>query len=91
MIQIGVSSVGSIHLSSIQEDFDQMKADPLNPRKATQKAWELVYDPDLLVEVHGVLRTSDFALKEEALKYYAEICTKLRSDLRQDALLASQG
>ena len=64
MIQIGVSSVGSIHLSSIQEDFDQMKADPLNPRKATQKAWELLYDPELLVEVHGVLRTSDFALKE---------------------------
>ena len=49
----------------------------------------MVYDPELLVEVHGVLRTSDFALKEEALKYYAEICTKLRSDLRQDALLTS--
>ena len=51
----------------------------------------MLYDPELLVEVHGVLRTSDFALKEEALKYYAEICTKLRSDLRQDALLASHG
>ena len=91
MIQIGVSAVGSIHLSSIQEDFDQMKADPLAPGRATQKPWELLYDPELLVEVHGARRTSDFALREEALRYYAEICTKLRTDLRQDALLASQG
>ena len=83
--------MGSIHLSSIQEDYDQMKADPLAPRRAAQKPWELLYDPELLVEVHGALRTSDFALREEALKYYAEICTKLRTDLRQDALLASQG
>ena len=83
--------MGSIHLSSIQEDFDQMKADPLAPRRAAQKPWELLYDPELLVEVHGALRTSDFALREEALRYYAEICTKLRTDLRQDALLASQG
>ena len=83
--------MGSIHLSSIQEDFDQMKADPLAPRRAAQKPWELLYDPDLLVEVHGALRTSDFALREEALKYYAEICTKLRTELRHNALLASQG
>lgn len=55
-----------------------MRGDPLAPKKATKKPWELLYDPDLLVELHGELKTSDFALKDEALKYFAEACTTLR-------------
>ena len=56
VIQLRVSTYASIHLSSIQEGFDQMKGDPIAPKKTTKKTWELLFDPELLVEVHGVLK-----------------------------------
>jgi hypothetical protein len=42
-----------------------MEADPLPARKAQKKPWELLYDPELLLEEHGELLLENFVLSEE--------------------------
>ena len=65
MIQIGLSTASTVSLVPLQFDFDEMEVDPLAPRKAQKKPWELLYDPELLLEEHGELRMEDFRLSEE--------------------------
>ena len=65
-----------------------MQADPLPPRKAQKKPWELLFDPDLLLEEHEELLVADFSLSEEELKQWALNCTKLRASFREQAMLS---
>ena len=50
VIQIGVTAASQITLSSLQEDWDELQAEPLPPRKNQSKPWRLLFDPDLLKE-----------------------------------------
>ena len=68
--------------------MEEMQADPLPPRKTQKKPWELLYDPDLLLEEHKELLVSDFSLSEEELKKWALTCTKLRASFREAAVLS---
>ena len=50
VIQIGVTAASQISLPSLQEDWDELQAEPLQSRKAQSKPWRLLFDPDLLQE-----------------------------------------
>ena len=50
VIQIGVTAASQIRLSCLQEDWDELQAEPLNPRKQQSQPWRLLFDPDLLKE-----------------------------------------
>ena len=65
IIKIGVSTASTVILCLLQDDYDYMEADPLPARKAQKKPWELLYDPELLLEEHGELLLENFVLSDE--------------------------
>ena len=85
-----MSTASTVNLVPLQFDFDEMEVDPLAPRKAQKKPWELLYDPELLLEENGELLMEDFRLSEEELKDYAFLCSRIRSGFRDKALVSSR-
>ena len=67
MVTIGESAASSIPLHLLQSDFEKMRDDPLKQPKASRKAWELLFDPDLLEDQHGELLMEDFKLSRDEL------------------------
>ena len=67
-----------------------LETDPLPPRKAQKKPWELLYDPELLLEEHGPLHIEDYRLNEEEMYEWATLCTMIRATFRNQAQIAEQ-
>ena len=82
MLELGVATPSSTSLCLIREELDMLEMDPLPPRKAQKKPWELLYDPELLLEEHGPLLIEDYRLSEEELKEWATLCTMIRASFR---------
>ena len=82
VLEVGVATPSSTSLCPLQEELDLLEADPLPPRKAQKKPWELLFDPDLLDEELGPLHIEDYRLTEDEMLRWATLCTTLRASFR---------
>ena len=77
-------------MSQLQEDYEEMLADPLPPQKPPKTPWKLLFDPELLLEEHEELNVEDFSLSEHQLRKFGMTCSKIRSNIRERAALTRE-
>ena len=79
-------TLGHIQIRVLKEDIEDQSINPMKPKKRKKKQWALAFDPEQLTMQHGELKFAAFSLSDEALKQWASSCSKMREQIRNQAL-----
>jgi hypothetical protein len=87
IIKIEDAIHSQINIFLLKEEQEELESEPLKPFKARKQPWSLLFDPEKLVKGEKELKLENFQLTEHKLKEYAILCSILRQQIRDQAVI----